>query len=567
MDSSSENIVWPPELQRFISYRPQQLGPTPANLRQLEQLLYKIWSKKSGKTKIDQQVLTQFQLHCGLDQAIIVQQEQHILQLLNKSQSVLIGFAATINPQVGSTSTLCAWVVNCTMQLFREVQIRISSPDLSLPEKVQPKPVKLLDAQSLCPVYIPYQAPQEPVHTNLSLQVDICDHQGIWHAYKSRGKLFLTFPGLSVEHNVKIQATAVALDKLDFRQLSQTFQVSKSKHHDDSVSQLSSNKPSFPSLDQAITIPLDRDEVHTRHLRAVTLAKRSHVNRGTPLTRALLRSQGTGCTAERIELVSRPFMVFGRYNERTQTHFGDFALGFVPKYERISRMHFAVSARPEGLAILHTGSHERSYTALNGRELPKGRWCDMASGDRLDVAGLYALSIALEWDTTQTSSTIKDTANQAERCGEYLLEIVQLMRQLGKTASNDLKRQLRKAFNELNRLQEKDGKRNGIEANDPLLYARFQREGAGHNRAIHIYLPKRIAVGSAPQRGLQIEAGGVCPHHADLLYQDGMYWIQNCADAGEVQVCHHKLANNEKVALESGDTIDLGAAQFVFEGF
>jgi predicted component of type VI protein secretion system len=84
---------------------------------------------------------------------------------------------------------------------------------------------------------------------------------------------------------------------------------------------------------------------------------------------------------------------------------------------------------------------------------------------------------------------------------------------------------------------------------------------------MHIYLPKRISMGSAPQRGLQIEAEGVYPYHADLLYKDSMYWIQNCADAGEVQVCHHKLANNEMVALESGDTIDLGAARFIFEAF
>jgi hypothetical protein len=566
MDSSSENIVWPPELQRFITYRPQQLGPTPANLRQLEQLLYKIWSKKSGKTKVDQQVLTQFQRHCGLDQTIIAEQEQHIRQLLNKNQSVLIGFGATTHYQIGATSTLCLWVANCTTQLFREVQIRVSSSELSLSDRVQPPPIKLLDAQSLCSVYIPYQAPQEPMSTTLSLQVDICDHQGIWQAYKSRGKIFLTFPGVSVDQHVKLHTTAVGFDELNFRQLSQTFQLSQSKPPSDSGSQ-PSPKPSLPPLDQAMTIPLERDDVHTRQLRAITVANKSHANRGTPLTRALLRSQDSPYAAERIELVSRPFMVFGRYNEHTQTHFGDFALGFVPKYERISRMHFAIGVQPEGLAIIHAGFHERSYTALNGRELTRGRWYDVSSGDQLDVAGLYTLNIALEWDMTQTSSTLQDSVNHSERYGDSLLEIVDLMKKLGKTDNYDLKRQLKKAFNALNCLQETDGKRNGIDTTGALLYARFQREGTGHKRAMHIYLAKRISVGSTPQRGLQIEAEGVSPHHADLLYKDGMYWIQNCADAGQVQVCHHKLANNEIVALESGDTIAMGAAQFVFEGY
>lgn len=564
MDSSSENIAWPPELQRFIYYRPQQLGPTPATLRQLEQLLYKIWSKKSGKTETDQQVLTQFQQHCGLDQTIIVEQEQHIRQLLNKNQTVVIGFSATTSYQMGSSSTLCIWIANCTTQLFREVQIRVSSPDLSLLDKVQPQPIKLLDARSLCPTYIAYQAPQESMTTNLSLQVDVCDHLGIWHAYKSRGKLFLNLPGMGTESHVKIHATAVSLNDLDFRQIFQNFQLSPSKPYHNSTSQPSS-EPSLPPLDQAMTVPLERDEDHTRHLRAV--ANKSRISRGTLLTRALLRSQSASYAAERIELVARPFMVFGRYNERTQTHFGDFTLGFVPKYERISRLHFAIGVQPEGLAVIHAGFHERSYTALNGKELIRGRWYDVASGDKLDIAGLYTLNIDVEWDMTQMSNTLQDIPNHQNRCGEHLLEIVDLMKQLGRPDNNNLKRQLKKAFNALNCLQEKDAKQNRLDTKGSLLYARFQREGAGHKRAMHIYLPKRISVGSAPQRGLQIEAEGVCPYHADLLYKDGMYWIQNCTDAGDIQVCHHKLASNEMVALESGDTIDLGAAQFIFEAF
>jgi hypothetical protein len=400
--------------------------------------------------------------------------------------------------------------------------------------------------------------------TTLSLQVDICDHQAIWHAYKSHGKLFLNFSGISVEPHVKIHATAVSLDELDFHQLFQTFQSSQSKPLTESTSQLSPETSLLP-LDQGITIPLERDEVHTRHLRAVN--NKRPANRGTPLTRALLRSQANQYGAERIELVARPFMVCGRYNEHTQVHFGDFALGFVPHYERISRMHFAIGVRPEGLAIMHAGLHERSYTALNDRQLTRGRWYDATSGDKLDIAGLYTLDIGLEWDMTQTSSTLQETENQSERCGEYLLEIVDIMYQLSKTNHSDLKRQLKKAFNALNCLQEKDAKCNGVDKKGSLLYARFQREGVGGERAMHIYLPKRISVGSAPQRGLQITAEGIQPYHADLLYKDNMYWIQNCADTGEVQVCHHKLVHNEMVALESGDTISLGAAQFIFEAF
>jgi predicted component of type VI protein secretion system len=84
---------------------------------------------------------------------------------------------------------------------------------------------------------------------------------------------------------------------------------------------------------------------------------------------------------------------------------------------------------------------------------------------------------------------------------------------------------------------------------------------------VHFYIPKWVSVGSSPQDGLCINAEGVKPHHAELLFRDGIYWIQNLADPGAVRVGHHDLATNEALALESGDAVLIGTAWFTFEGY
>jgi predicted component of type VI protein secretion system len=59
----------------------------------------------------------------------------------------------------------------------------------------------------------------------------------------------------------------------------------------------------------------------------------------------------------------------------------------------------------------------------------------------------------------------------------------------------------------------------------------------------------------------------VKPHHAELLFRDGMYWLQNLAASGSVQVGCHGLATNEVLALAAGDTLTIGSVKFTFEGY
>ncbi|HYQ90839.1 MAG TPA: FHA domain-containing protein, partial [Candidatus Competibacteraceae bacterium] len=117
-------------------------------------------------------------------------------------------------------------------------------------------------------------------------------------------------------------------------------------------------------------------------------------------------------------------------------------------------------------------------------------------------------------------------------------------------------------------LQNQAAKSNDVNSLGPLLYARLQRQDANRRRVVHIYLAKWLSIGSSPQAGLCVDAEDVAPHHAELLFKDGMYWIQNRVDQGGVWVCNHSLASNEAVPLEEGDTISIGSvARFIFERY
>ncbi len=74
-------------------------------------------------------------------------------------------------------------------------------------------------------------------------------------------------------------------------------------------------------------------------------------------------------------------------------------------------------------------------------------------------------------------------------------------------------------------------------------------------------------MGSNPQAGLRINAAGVAPQQAELLFRDGMYWIQKLAGPGAVRVGRHGLATNEAIALEAGDALGVGSARFTFEAY
>ncbi len=571
---SIKEFICPPELQRFARYQPKQLGPTPDNLRELEQLLYEIWSKKSGKTDTDQKILTLFQVLCGLDPDLVTEREQRLLQVLDKKQPILVGLQPDNGYQPNDSCTLCAVIVNPTAKMFREICIRFQSPDLTFADNGHPKPIKLLESHDAVPVPLAYQAPAHPMLISLSLEVDVCDHRGEWRAYKSRFPMLLNFLETKDGFQVKIRdintthtrpsagmlASPQTLEPTASSAISAKGALERSR----TSSLKSRSKQPTLLLERLLLVELELEAPRTRRLQAQALAQKRSLSRGTRLTRAVLHNQNPAHAPERIELVSRPFMVFGRYNEATHTGFGDFALGFVPEYGKISRFQCAVCARGEGLAIMQVSANEHSYTALNAEKLPRGNWRPLASSDVLDICGLYNLTVTLAPDAAPQLSPLEEAALSSETLGIHLLQIVDLLKHLQGTDSSAKKQKLKTCYLDFIQQQNKVAELNGADSSGPLLYARFQPENSCQHRVTHIYLPKCLSLGSSQHAGLHINAEGVALYHAELHYKQGMYWIQNRARRGDVRVCSHGLEPHEAIPLEEGDIVTIGTAQFVF---
>ena len=161
-----------------------------------------------------------------------------------------------------------------------------------------------------------------------------------------------------------------------------------------------------------------------------------------------------------------------------------------------------------------------------------------------------------------------DPQEPRDRFGQYLLELVEVLRQRDQQAeNNELRTNLRNRYLHLMRLQDRVAELNGVGNPGALLYVRFERDDAAHQQVAHYYVPKWLSIGSSQQDGLRINAPDVTPHHAELLFRDGMYWIQNLAASGSVQVGCHGLATNEVLVLETGDMLAIGSARFTFEGY
>jgi type II secretory pathway predicted ATPase ExeA len=344
---------------------------------------------------------------------------------------------------------------------------------------------------------------------------------------------------------------------------------------DEAASQLLLQQPANLGALETAFLPSAQAADHHAGIQTTPAAEavtRQHsADRGIPLSRALLRNQNPAHAPERIELVSHPFMVFGRYNESNNSGLGDFSLGFLPEYTRISRLHCAVCAQTDGLAIMYVGGYEHSkysYIAVNQKKLPPGRWRRLEPEDVLDICGLYKIRVTLTWDDMPTLRKLNRTQLPREQLSEHLFEIVKLLKQSQNVDTGAVARQqLKTCYFNLIQMQDRAAELNGIDSPGPLLYARFQREDAGWRRVIHIYLPKRLPIGNSQQAGLSVDAPGITPQHAELLFKDGGYWIQNLAGRGEVQVCNHGLAPNEAIPLEHGDDIAIGAARFIFEHY
>jgi len=578
MAMSTVDFTYPPELKRFVHYQPESLGPIPANLRELEQLLQEIWGKTSGKTEDDQRVLNHFQDVCGLNKDLVAEREQRILQLLNKQQPIVVGFNTSPDYRPGRPSVLSALVMNTTGWIFREVRVHFESPDLALREHAQPRPIKLLEGHDALPVYLHYRAPKDALLATLSVAIEVCDHRGEWQAYTSRYNILLNFPPPDNEPIVKIRTAGGSRSTTRFSlpRIRENPRWGKNDSLDQSDGFGDGGHPQpmgrqLPSLDNLLPIELEANWLRTHQLQAQAAATQvvAQLGReGTPLSRALLRSHNATYAPERIEIVSRPFIVSGRYNENTNTGFGDFALGFLPAYGMISRLHFALCATRDGLAVMHAGTNPTSYTGLNDQQLFRGRWQRLESGDVLDIGGLYQLKVALGWSTTLDQTEDGGTFSQAEELGECLLEVVNLVKELEQAgAATALKRKLRTRFAALKRMQEQAAALNGINSPGLLLYARFYREDTSQRRITHVYLPKRIFLGSSQQAGLRVEAPDVAPQHAELSFKDGMYWIKNLVEHGEVAVAQQPLEAEETVVLKQGDELQIGMARFVFEAY
>jgi len=573
----TEDSIYRTEMQRFLLYKPERLGPTPANLRELEQLLYGIWGKKSGKTEADRQILAQFQVLCGLDEALVSEHEQRVLRSLDKKQPILIGLDTNISCEFGRPCVLIALVMNPTAALFREIQVRFRSSGLALLDDTQPLPIKLLEGRDTLPVYLHYQAPTQALLTTLALEVDVCDHNGEWRAYNNRSHILLNFPGPGGDNKVKIRTTHASNTTPYYHALAPSLAEAGPEGLEGApptfgVAQLSDQSgpaaQRLPSWEQMLSIELELDPERTFRLQTKSFIEQHTSVRGTPLNRALLRSQNSAYAPERIEIVSRPLIVCGRFIENSNTRLCDFSLGFLPGYEHISRLQCIICACEDGLAIMHTSRRERSYTAVNGSRLRRGQWQQLDVGDKVDIGGLYEMQTFLDWDVTPGVSGIDEANPERERFSNSVLEIVDLLDQMTGPADPTIKNSLRTGYGNLIRLQNQAAKGNGVNSLGPLLYARLQRQDANRRRVMHIYLAKWLSIGSSPQAGLCVDVEDVAPHHAELLFKDGMYWIQNRVDQGGVWVCNHSLAPNEAVPLEEGDTIGIGSvARFVFERY
>ena len=495
--------------------------------------------------------------------------ERRIARLAESKQPLYVALATAVKPATGQDGALCVLLVNPTWWLYREIRLRLRGTGLVFANEGRVPPLRLLDGRAAQVAFVGYRLHRtEGGSPTLWLELDLCDHRGEWSAYDSRHQVRLDVPGWSAGGAVGAGGAGTG-ERFWPEPLTGADPPSGAWLWADSAALGSAGDlVGGDAGDLVCTYPLEleADAARTDSLRAAT----DHaLGRGTPLTRALLLAADPSQAPGRIELVSRPFMVFGRHSSTAGTGFGDFSLGFVPKYTRISRLHCVVCALGDQLALMPASDVGHTYTGRNGQRLARGRWEMLESDDTLDVCDLYRLKLVLAWERKWESATPNwDPRKPRDKFGHYLLDLVEVLRQRDKQAGADeLRKTLRTRYLNLLRIQDRVAQLNGVGNPGSLLYARFEREDAARRQVVHFYIPKWVSLGSSPQAGLRIEAEGVQPHHAELLFRDGMYWIQNLAGPGSVRIGHHDLATNEVLALETGDSLMIGTAQFTFEAY
>lgn len=539
-------------------------APLSPSLREFANLLSDLGVKQDRKEAQDREALRYFRnrylrwLHDN-DSARRDEYDRRFARLQETRQPVLIGLATAAPVLPGRDGVLCALLINPTWWLYREIRLHVRSPDLVFAQDGQAPPVRLLDGRDAHPVYLDYRLLHtEPTRATLWLELELCDHRGEWSAYANRLEIRLDFsPGN--QENPKAEAGAGVEAAYD------RFWPDLPIAGSDAGGWLSGATGSG-NLACTLLLELEDNPEHTHHLRT---ANEQTLSRGTPLTRALLLAADPAQAPARTELVSRPFMIFGRQSAAAGAGFGDFTLGFVPKYSRISRLHCVVCALGDQLALMAASDHGHTYTGRNGQRLDRGNWEILEADDVVDVCDLYHLRLSVAWDRKEERETLDwDPEEPRNRFGHYLLELVDVLRERDQQAdNNELRVNLRNRYLHLMRMQDRVAELNGVGNPGSLLYVRFERDDAAHQQIAHYYVPKWLPIGSSPQDGLRINAPDVAPHHAELLFRDGMYWIQNLAASGSVQVGCHALATNEVLVLETGDTLAIGSARFTFEGY
>ncbi|MDQ5910143.1 MAG: hypothetical protein QG599_2239 [Pseudomonadota bacterium] len=531
------------------------LSTSPA-LLELKQLLADLGTKADRHQARDREGLRYFcnhylQLLESDDTEWLATCAQRMARLQETHQPVLVSLATLATPE--REGILCALLINPTWWLYREIRLRLHSPDLAFDHEGQAPAVRLLDGHDAHPVYLAYRClHKEPASATLWLELELCDHRGEWSAYGNQQEIRLDWAG-GGQHRGRLAAGAKPHDRfwLDFL------------GEPDAGAWLLDGGGALSS-----TLPLELEE-HVERTQYLRTTHEHTLNRGTPLTRALLMAVDPTQAPARIELVSRPFMVFGRQSAAASTGFGDFTLGFVPKYSRISRMHCVVSALGDQLVLMAVSDQGYTYTGRNGHRLESRRWEPLESRDVLDICDLYHLKFSLTWDYRGEHEPLDwDPQEPRDRFGRYLLELVEVLHQRDQQTDNSaLRTNLRKRYLHLMHMQDRVAELNGVGNPGALLYACFERDDASSQQIKHYYVPKWLPIGSALGDGLRIQAPDVKPHHAELLFRDGMYWIQNLADSASVRIGCHGLATNEALALATGDMLTIGSVRFVFEGY
>ena len=544
--------------------------PTSPPLRAFALLLEEVIAKQGRLDNRERATLGIFyqsyaQLLQGASRARLTECEWRLARLAQTQQPVLVMLAVATQPDGPQRGgVLFALLINPTWWQYREIRLRVQSqsPDLTFSNNGQAVPLRLLSGRDAHPVFLDFHRPDgAPTQAVLRLELELRDHRGEWHVYASRREIRLDLP-LRPDAAPETSQPPGGEPQIDHFWL-----PSESGRTDGVWGFWLLNAPvAVGGLAHTLPLELELEAERTQRLR--TTAEQTLV-RGMPLTRALLLSANPAQAPARIELVSRPFMVLGRYNAVTGIGFGDFALGFVPNYDWISRLHGVICALGDQLALMPTSNQGHTYTSRNGERLERGCWEFLETQDILDICGLYKLRLSLAWDDKGDRNPPGwDTQEPRDKFGRFVLDLVDVLQQRDPRAKPDeTQSRLQDRYRKLLRMQERVAALNGVGSPGSLLYARFEREDEAGQQVVHYYLPKWLSLGSAPQAGLRINADDVAPQHAELLLRDGLYWIQNLAKPGSVRVGCHGLATNEAIALEAGDVLAIGAARFTFQAY